>query len=111
MIKGYKKYSQLFDQYMNSDEKVYGKNISQAEGDMQDHLPDIVIDECISDCTSYGRIWTNTSINHRIVYHCKLYVHATQENRLGALVSAKNTNRMVKPEDNRFVLHKASVKW
>jgi hypothetical protein len=33
MTKGYKKYSELFYQYMNSGEKVYDKNISQAETD------------------------------------------------------------------------------
>lgn len=86
-IKGSEKYSQQFDQYTNSDEKVYGKNISQAEGVMQDHLPDTMIDECISDCASCSRIWINTSINHhRIICHCKLCVNSIQENQVGGEV-------------------------
>jgi hypothetical protein len=87
MIKGSEKYNQQFDQCMNSDEKVYGKNISQAEGVMQDHLPETLIDECISDCASCSRIRTNMSINHhRIICHCKLCVNATQENQTGGEV-------------------------
>ncbi|MGH9951918.1 MAG: hypothetical protein ACRD5J_09855 [Nitrososphaeraceae archaeon] len=33
MTKGYKKYSKLFNQYMNYDEEVHDKNASQAETD------------------------------------------------------------------------------
>lgn len=79
MIKGSEKYSQRFDQYMNSNE-----NLSQTEGVIRDRLQEILIDECVLDCASCRRIWTNTSIiNHRIICHCKLCVNATQENQAG----------------------------
>jgi hypothetical protein len=84
MIKGFERYGQQFDQYANYYETVYGKNISQAKGVMQDHLPETLIDDYISACANCSRIWTNTSTNHhQIICHYKLCINATQKNQVG----------------------------